>query len=528
MKIFRLFVLSTLLVGAFIPSSAQFGYFNDALMFSQTQFNGTARIQGIGGTQVALGGDLSLSNSNPAGLGFFNRNLFSFTPAFDFHSTETRYEGQNSSTFKNNFNFAQLGVVFNSSKGDIVQDKFKGGSFAISLNRVNNFNNELRYDSRNPSTSITDSFIEGAGALFPDELGGFESVAYDHFLIEEADYNTDQDFIFETVGNQVFISPNIQDFNDVDGYASLVGNFEGVLPRQSEVLRTDGSQYQFNLAWGGNYDDIFYFGGGVGIQSVSYAQRRNYTENEFQFTDGTPDDLLNSINISDRLFIDGSGVNVSFGVIARPLNFITIGVNYTTPTFYALSEESFYTFTTDWNPGFYYVAGTDTLEMGYIQTQSDIQTSNYSLKTPSRLNVGAAVFLGNYGFVSGDVEFVDYSTSQLKSNDFSVTEDNNAISDIYQSVVNYRLGAELRYEAIRVRGGYNFMADPYKNSDFDRSRSSYSVGIGYRPRDYFVDLALINSERRSFYNPYVLAEDSPRARTDNFTTTLALTVGIIF
>ncbi|CAE7241750.1 unnamed protein product [Symbiodinium microadriaticum] len=454
---------------------AQFGYYNDALMFSQTQY-------------------------------------------LDVGST----------TFKNNFNFAQLGAVFNHTKGDIVQDKFKGGSFAISLNRINNFNNEYRYDSRNFQNSITDSFIQGAGNLFPDELGGFEGIAYDHFLLEEADYDNAPDFIFEDTNGQTYISPNIEDGADIEGYASLVGNFEGVLPRQSEVIRTFGSQYQFNLAWGGNYDDFLYFGGAVGIQSVSFTRRRTYLENEFQFDDGTADNLLNFIEISDRLNINGSGINVSFGGIIRPVDFVTIGINYTSPTYYALNEENFYVFETEWNPGFSYVAGPDTLEMGYIRTDSDLFRSNYNLKSPAKLNVGTAVFLSSYGFITADVEFIDHTTSQLKSNDFVVTEDNGVIQDIYRAVVNYRLGAEFRYDQLRFRGGYNYMGDPYKSSDFDRSRSSYSLGLGYRAEDYFVDVAFINSTRNSLYSPYELVEDTPVAETENTTTTIALTLGFVF
>ena len=72
------------------------------------------------------------------------------------------------------------------------------------------------------------------------------------------------------------------------------------------------------------------------------------------------------------------------------------------------------------------------------------------------------------------------------------------------------------------------MGDPYKSSDFDRSRSSYSLGLGYRTEDYFVDLAFINSTRNSLYSPYELVENTPVAETENMTTTVALTLGFVF
>ncbi len=72
----KLILIGLLQCTFYIYSEAQIGYFNEALLFSQTNFGSTSRMQAIGGAQVALGGDLSLANANPAGLGFFNRNVF--------------------------------------------------------------------------------------------------------------------------------------------------------------------------------------------------------------------------------------------------------------------------------------------------------------------------------------------------------------------------------------------------------------------------------------------------------------------
>ncbi len=527
MKFFRLILLSAGLVGLCTTVNAQIGYYNDALLFSQTSYNGSARVQGIGGTQVALGGDVSLANSNPAGLGFFNRSVFSITPALDFNTSDANFFGQSTHSFKNNFNFNQIGGVINYGKGDIVQSKFKGGSLAISLNRINNFHNEINYDNYNNESSVVDSFIDAVGDAFPEDLGGLNGAAYDHFLIEEADYNSDIDYFLDEVNGRTYITPNFGD-GTIEGYSSLVGRFAGSLPRQNEVLELRGAQYQFNVAWGGNYDDRLYFGGGIGIQSVDYTQKRTFLETEYAFGDGSPDNILNAIEITDRLDIEGAGINATVGLIARPVEYVTIGISYISPTYLALNEESDYIFSTDWNSNYSYISGTDTTELGFISTASDIFISDYTLKTPSKVNLGTALFLGKYGFVSGDLEFVDYSNALLKSSDFVVTEDNNAIKDIYESVVNFRMGGELRFEEIRVRGGYSRQADPYKNSEYDRTISSTSFGLGYRTRDYFVDLALINRKGNNFYNPYTLASDSPVVELENETTTLAVTVGFTF
>ena len=528
MKFSKLIVLSLAVVGLSTTAKGQFGYYNDALLFSQTNFNGTARIQGIGGAQVALGGDISVASSNPAGLGFFNRSVFTFTPSLNFHNSDATYFGQQNASFKTNFNINQLGVVLHYGKGDIVPDKFKGGSLAISLSRTNDFHGETVYEGRNPYNSITDSFIEQAGNVFPDDLPDLAFTAYDQFLIDEADYSNPDDYLINEANGRFYISPNIVD-GTIEGYSSLVGDFAGSLPFQNETVRTSGAQYQLNIAWGGNYDDRFYFGGGLGIHTVDYTNSRTYVESDYQFADGSPDDILNSVKIEDNLSINGTGINVNLGVTARPVNFMTVGLSFNSPTFYALNEESEYTFQTDWNTDYSYVFGGDTTDLGFIDFQSDIFTSNYSLRTPARVNGGVAFFLGKTGFITGDVEYVDYSNALLRSNDLSLSEDNEQIDNLYTSVFNYRSGIELRFDPIRVRGGFSYMSDPYAEADGeDRSRQNISFGLGYRNQDFFVDATLIRSHFNELLSPYSVAENSPIAEIQNTSYNAAITLGFVF
>ena len=135
-------ILITLVVLSF-PSLAQLGYYNDALLFSRTNFGGTARMQAIGGAQVSLGGDISSAQSNPAGLGFYNRSEFSFTPGLSFQKSKASLDGGlNQETFSAQMDISNLGLVFN-NKGD---GSIKSWSFGISVNKVNDFNREVEYN----------------------------------------------------------------------------------------------------------------------------------------------------------------------------------------------------------------------------------------------------------------------------------------------------------------------------------------------------------------------------------------------
>lgn len=521
MKISKLILVSLAVVGLTTTGFAQIGYYNDALLFSQTQFNGTARIQGIGGAQIALGGDMSVASSNPAGLGFFNRSVFSFTPSLNFHDADATYLGRQNSAFKSNFNINQLGVVLNYGKGDIVPDKFKGGSLAITLSRTNDFHGDISYEARNPYNSIMDSFIQSPGT-------DLANTAYDHFLIEEADFDSEIDYFIEEQGGRFYITPNEGD-GTYEGYSSLVGEFAGSLPYQNERISTTGSQYQLNIAWGGNYDDRVYFGGGIGIHTIDYSLNRKYEEYDYQFSDGSPDAILNSVYIEDNLSVNGAGINLNLGLIVRPVNFMTVGASFNSPTFYALNDESEYTFQTDWNTNYSYVFDGDTTDLGFIETISDILTSEYSLRTPARLNAGVAFFLGKRGFITGDVEYVDYTNALLQADDFSLSEDNEIIEDIYTSVFNYRTGAEIRFDPIRVRGGFSYQSDPYADADGqDRSRQNISIGLGYRNREFFVDATLIRSSSHQMYSPYNVEFDSPIAEVKNTSYNAAVTLGFVF
>ncbi len=477
------------------------GYDSDALLVSQTTaFGSTARVQGIGGTQVSLGGDLSVAGSNPAGLGFFNRSVFSLTPSLNFHNTEGIYDGNVITSFQPNFNMPNLGVVINHNVGDYSNQKFKGGSFAISATRINDFNQQYSYSGVSSQTSIADSFLEIAGTTAEDDLPELAYGAWKTYLI----------------------SPEINNSNEITGYST----FAGTEPTQSETVTTSGGQNQLNFSWGGNYNDQLYFGGGLGIQTLRYKRERYYTENEF-FYSGS-EKPVNQITMRDELTLDGTGINATIGVIARPVNFITVGLAYTSPTYFAMTSEYGFDLTADYN-NFQY---DDETVLGTESHQSPITVSNYTIKTPSKVALGGSVFVGKQGFISADIEFVDYGSMLLQSNDFEldVSNDNQKILRDYASVFNYKVGGEYRLDDLRFRVGYAYFGDPYKDGDMDRSRSNVTFGAGLRQRDFFLDFAVVRTFYNERYSPYIMdnVADQPFVQVKNNNTSVSATLGFNF
>ncbi len=495
-------VCPLLLSGQVAPGA--FGYYQDANRYSMTNPGGSARIQALGGAQTALGGDISSAYSNPAGLGFFNQSTFVGTPGLNFQTGTSNFLEQSTRSNRSSFNINNLGVVIEKTKGPYAEDKFKGGSFGFSLTRTNDFQYNHSYEGFNDFNSIVDFFLQQADGILESDIDnrGALSLAYYNYLI-----------------NPVPDEPGV--------YDSFVLGF----PRQSEVIESRGSQYQLSASYGANYGDRIYFGTGVGIPVIGQTINRLYREDTFEFFDEESgewiqDDAINDLLLEESIRSDGIGINGTFGLIYRPVNVFRIGVSYTTPTIMSMSDESTSTLLTNYND--YLFVPEDTV-LGSLISEGEIIVSNYTLTLPGRLNVGTAVFLGKNGFITGDIEFVNYAGARLSSNDFSTGGDNETIENLYTNVINYRIGAELRLNAFRLRGGYNYMADPVDDSTFDRSVTTYSAGLGYRTKDYFVDLAFVNRSNNQLYVPYSLSDGSqPLADVSNRLSSFLVSVGFNF
>ena len=74
---FSLTLFFTLFINSNLFSQQSYGYYEDVIKFSHFFNGGSARVQAIGGASYSLGGDISSISLNPAGLGFFNKKVFS-------------------------------------------------------------------------------------------------------------------------------------------------------------------------------------------------------------------------------------------------------------------------------------------------------------------------------------------------------------------------------------------------------------------------------------------------------------------
>jgi hypothetical protein len=186
--------------------------------------------------------------------------------------------------------------------------------------------------------------------------------------------------------------------------------------------------------------------------------------------------------------------------------------------------------TTYWN-GYDYLDVVPPL--GTVSSELDESIlSEYTFTSPTKFTIGSAVFLGKYGFISGDVEFINYGKAKYDSDieDISFSGENEGIKFYYTNVVNYRLGAELRYEIFRLRGGYGVQNNPYKSDfDVDQSIKTVSLGAGIKLSKFSFDFAWLKSKGKSSYSPYVFQDNTgPVANLKNSVSSGMITVGYSF
>ena len=484
---------------------AQSGYFEDAYRFSKSTPTGTARIMGVGGTQWSLGGDVSNLSGNPAGLGFFRNSEASISLGYDLWSTDATYLGQTKSYSTSNFSLPNLSFVGASPKGSLEKGAFKGGAWGISIQRIANFSNEFGYYSDKLGNSSIIDFYLGDASGVPEsqiENRGLTGLAYQTYQI-----------------NPIAVDANGKPITNPNAYDSFVLG----VPFQDENITQKGNASQINFGYGANFNHKLFVGGSLGIRSIEFSSIKKYNE---AFAN---DPLINS-SLLENLYINGTGVNLNLGLIYKPIDYVNLGFVLQTPTWFALNEEYEASLSATYDD-YYFAQENKTL--GAENAVSDIFLSNYGLRTPFKVGGGATIFLGKHGFISADVDWVDYSIARINSSDFNEGPDNQVIQDLYTSTVNYRLGGEAKIERFRIRAGYGYVGDPYLNSSLDQSTQLLSGGFGIKFDSFNLDFSMVNQKFNSLYRSYKVLDKNgvnygPLTEIKNSITSGVVTVGFNF
>lgn len=481
----------------------------DALRYSRTFLSGTARIQGIAGAQAAVGADIGSLAGNPAGLGLFRRSEFSFTPALNTANTSSRVSGAGGTSIdqgnRSNFNFPSIGVVIADRKDDATAGDWRAGNFGLGFTRLNNFNSEINYAG---TTTSPNTFVRSFGEMAIRNQRTFDDL--------EREFGTDgtQIYSLEGLAYATYLL-------DVDDQGNFLLEPQAGIVNFGEQISRFGSQNQFDISYGASYRDRIFIGGSIGITTINFTQERTFRE-----SDDSPDTDFQRLVLRDEFSTRGTGINARLGVIFRPSDQLRFGATVQSPTLFALTDRYTTLLSVDYDLGFF---------QNPSQTNVSFQTApgefDYRLTTPLRATVGAAYFIGKSGFVTADVEYVNYSSARLSSRDADGFFDtpNNQIRNIYSPTFNFKLGGEARVNIFRFRAGYALFGDPASAGGMEGARSFLTGGAGIRVANYSVDLGVTHGWGTELYSPYTLNNrQEPFVSTDIRPTQALLTVGLNF
>ncbi|MEM6263648.1 MAG: hypothetical protein AAGI38_14135, partial [Bacteroidota bacterium] len=422
----------------------------DAYRFSQQTLTGTARSLGMAGAFSAVGADLTSASLNPAGLGLYRRTDLVFSPGLRFIQNEGDFIGSMSQDTRTNFGFANLGVAIS---GKVYEgygrnrrqatSGFMSYNIAIGFNQLENYHREINASAFNPLSSITEQFAEQANGSVPEQFGfgSYPALAWDAFLINPLANSIDQYF----------------------------GAVDSGMVQQQIRMEERGRKNEWFIAAGGNIDDFLYIGLKIGIQDIRYEQSYAYTEEDVNgvhnFFDDDPNSNLeypfNSLLLAEDLITTGTGINGALGVIIRPTDAFRIGLSFTSPTVLGLVDE----YNARMEHDFTIVDQVSGLEKDTLAVQrlNEPFQFDYNLTSPYRVTIGLMYLFKKYGFISADVDFVDYSSSRLNSA-YETTDpafydfrlENDLIRDLFSPTINARVGAEGRVGIYRFRAGYAY------------------------------------------------------------------------
>jgi len=486
---------SILLLLLFIPFFITAQTASDALRFSTQNAVGTARTMGIGGAINALGADYSVLSSNPAGLAVFRSSEFVITPTYSINNSTGELDDNDAvDESKTRLNFNNLGLVFfHEPQKDGTP--WKTFNLGIGYNKLADYNQRITYDG-DSNGSIVQSYQEE---------------------VNDPNFSGFNDF-----GNGLAVDVGAL-FDEVNGiYASDFDNFDDTPIRRFETIDKTGDVNEILIALGANYKNKLMMGAALSLPFLDYSQNRDYNEEN---PNGIP--TFNRLNYTESIGTRGRGRQLKLGAIYRLSQMIRLGVAVHTPVRYNMSD----TFSTSilYN---YEIEGSAPVLNEEVSPEG---TFSYRFYTPWRYMGSAAFLIKRMGFVSAEVEMVNYGGARF---DFDLDDNdpadaaaaenvNNEISTTYKSAMNIRLGGEYALKKLRFRLGCGINGSPF--ADDNSVSTILNAGFGIRLNKFYTDLAYRRSASQEGFIPYFTEiAPQPFVLTTTKYNQLMLTLGFKF
>lgn len=457
----------------------------DVIRYSNIGIGGTPRFWSMGGAMGALGGDMSCASYNPAGLAIAIKSDLNFSFGMNFANTITEFNASNNKKFSPALTFNFLGLSGVAADNKNMNNR---SSFAITLNQLQNFNQEIEMKGRpTRGKSITLDMLNYAKGKPISNLDGlYEGVAYSVFLID------------------------LLDTNNFNSYFSYIDTSKSFL--QQKKISTTGRINDLSFSYAYTVDDKIYLGATLGIPFLKFSYQSDYAETDDQnqmsitkisFSYSYPVFYYQGLGgIKDFHYqtsytTTATGFNLKLGAIWRVSDFFRAGLYYHSPTWYKAKDVYYYDFITNWDEGTNYS----------ITVPDGSGLYNYRITTPSKLGLALSGIIKNMFSVNADYELIDYRKGLLKSGDVGVFDNaNKALREKYRLSGNMRVGIELNTKPVLFRVGWASYGSPFGNQfTGNYVRNAFSVGFGFKTSNFYYDIALIKTfsgkQLYYMYNP---------------------------
>ncbi|MGP1625155.1 hemin receptor [Prevotella koreensis] len=503
----------SLLFAMYLPTMAQETYENANI--ATEDLNGTARYVGMGGAMEALGADISTMSTNPAGIGLFRRPVISVSAGFISQQDARKFDFGNTS----HASFDQIGLVYTAKSGktsylNIGFNYHKSRDFNYILNTVGKLNgasqNKLSYLKQ------AEEVFYPKGSLNKG-IHGYDANGKNASTFSQIDYLYYNAMLTREIKEG---GKTVLDFNpyDATGFTMDRAN-KGYV-----------GEYDFNIS--SNLNDRVYLGMSIGFYDVHY---NNYSEYAERIGSG-------NVVIGDERQITGTGFDVKFGAIFRPIEFspFRIGVFIASPKYYDLKTVNSTTLKNNTPYGAY-----DKGRAG--------ESYDFKFNTAWRFGLSLGHTVGNYLALGASYEFSDYSAMDNRIIDgegydwwydtyyetsSSDSEMNRNTAYSLKGVSTLKLGLEYKpVPELALRFGYNYVSPMYnvngfKNSTLQSPGSYYAsttdytnwkatnritCGLGYQVGSMNLDIAYQYSAQDGDFHPFMEYSGSSKTFTNSVT-----------
>ncbi len=534
------FTLSALIAAGFAPLMMSAQSATDAYQVSQYDLKGTARFMSMAGAFGALGGDLSTLSQNPAGIGVYRSSELGFTLNLDAQQSTAKSMGISNTENQTRFYLNNIGGVATIRLNSSAVPNFNIG---FTYNKAASF--DRQYSGRIPTlnTSLSNYIAGVANTYGLTEADVRATNTYEPYKNPNVPWMTILGY------DAMLITPEAVHTNGgqaTDWYGQF-GN--GTTGNATFGVSERGSVDEYNIAFGGNINNVVYWGMNFDIVSMDYRISSVWNENLQNAWVYNPDtERVSQMDarwaLKDHYRLSGTGFNYQLGVIVKPIQELRLGLAFHTPTFYKLTEtfdpekiDYSYPFATDyavtnnnegnWNPvnltspwkviasvagviGQKFIVSADYEWIGYNGMRfSKASSYNYGYDDP----------WWDYGYDSG------YYSSRATTPDLTYDSNpeessNHKIKQIYKGTSTIRIGAEYRVTpSFSVRAGYSYTISPVteeakkeiatvpsagiiSNYRLDNSTNYVTCGLGYRYRGFYIDAAYVWKHLSSEYYPF--------------------------